>query len=166
VMNLLRTGFQSVGSLDSFLGGKGISYHTLAGTLLATIETFEVPRGFPTTTRENFVRCSTGRRIATKDDFRVGTVREGPNGDGTVPLYSAQFLPPGTNIVVPTPFPGVPHGKLLQDLRVRNYCYTQIGLPAVTRESDEELAEETPLGHHNLSPIGGTGSEASQLITA
>jgi len=163
VMDLLRNGLQSASALDAFLGSKGVTYHTLASAGRATIDTFEVGALPPSLVIEPFTTCATGSSISGTSAFRNGSVRpigqRPPVGDGTVPLASAHFLPAGTNIIKPSPLSRVDHGKLFDDLTVRNYCFTQIGVPRVTRE----MTELAPLGLGQFSYARQEQDEVMQL---
>lgn len=120
---------------------KPVTYHTLGSGGRSTVTAFDVSAP-PNWVSEQFVSCALGN---VRADFRAGGPKSAAAGDGTVPLASAHLLPPGSNIIVPAPRAGVEHGKLLEDLEVRKYCFRQIGVTEPTREMEEELVEIEPI---------------------
>ena len=120
---------------------KPVTYHTLGSAGKNTLTAFDVSDP-PSWVSEQFVSCVLG---SVRDDFRAGRPKSANAGDGIVPLASAHLLPAGSNIIVPAPRAGVEHGKLLEDLEVRKYCFRQIGVPEPTRETEEELLELEPV---------------------
>lgn len=123
-----------------------MTYHTLGSAGRTTVTAFDVTDP-PSWVSEQFLSCVLGN---VRADFRAGNPKSAAAGDGTVPLASAQLLPAGSNIIVPAPRAGVEHGKLLEDLEVRKYCFRQIGVPEPTREMEEELLEIEPIGRERF----------------